>query len=849
MRQDYQAAVRDLNSAPGLTENILRARSGGMSDAHREIRDLYTDLRKGRITAKEFAAEMLRIRLDPASPTFAAQFADQIRIASERAQDLERQINAVADAAAKLGGKGGRVTSNPNEANPFDLRDRFGGVTGTLGKLDPAAMDGFRDQLRGQREGLEAYTDAAKAAQNALRNFDLSPVERQLADTAQTYDQRIAAYKRATTDTIGLAALQAEKEAALALISKEATRSEETRRAGYALDLKAVGDITAAQKAATAGQRAFNDAIGQGYDQSYAAARSAEASALTMAQARQQASQAATEQARATQRQIEQAQFEYDVVGKSVGEVARLRAEFELLAQAKDAARAAGFDDATVTLTDSMRQQAEQIGRLTEATQRLNFERDLLFDRQQATRSPEDQRIADQLRSIGVEFESAQGKADAAQLRLNNRLHEANDRLYDMRDAGKKAFGDLISSIGEGEGAIDSIAKAFAGLGQQLASAGFDRLFGNLFDGKSGDAKGGGLAGLLGQIGTTPPRIAANTNAGGATGYVPTPTARPTDFGQAAAAVSGQVMTYAKRFNSGVDTRLMTILETAAQRFPGYRVEAISGVASRPGNKGFHPKGMAADVQIYDASGRALNNYQSAADFRVYEKLAQVAKGVQQELFPALDKLFTFGGYFQGPKGKYGALDSMHFDLGGANRMQGGSWANGLTAKQRGYFPGVESVGMGLGSKSQDQRLIAGGVSQGMMDYSRRAGPEGYGGGRFDDAGAGSLPQMTRGQAGFGALTGLLGIAGAGYQSGNVFSGGLSGLMGGAELASQFGGALGLGSAAGPIGMGVGAAVGIISSPLGKRGPATRADMRRRFAAYQAQKGNGRDSDQCVLAA
>ncbi|MER9298654.1 hypothetical protein NKI38_19480 [Mesorhizobium sp. M0621] len=148
-------------------------------------------------------------------------------------------------------------------------------------------------------------------------------------------------------------------------------------------------------------------------------------------------------------------------------------------------------------------------------------------------------------------------------------------------------------------------------------------------------------------------------------------------------------------FKDGVDSRLMDILNIAAQRFGGYRVEAYSGF--RAGDPRFHGKGMAADIWLVDLkTGRKLPNYQDPSTFRIYEQFAQIARIVQLEKYPELTGKFRWGGYFSGPKGKYGATDEMHFDLGGGTvGMGGGSWENGLTPAQRALLPGVVSVGMG----------------------------------------------------------------------------------------------------------------------------------------------------------
>jgi hypothetical protein len=140
----------------------------------------------------------------------------------------------------------------------------------------------------------------------------------------------------------------------------------------------------------------------------------------------------------------------------------------------------------------------------------------------------------------------------------------------------------------------------------------------------------------------------------------------------------------------GVDPRLADVIREATKDLPpGWRAEAISG--RRPGDPRYHGQGKAIDVQLYDAEGRALRNYQDARTFRAYEKFAQGVRLVQQRMYP--DMPLRWGGYFSGPAGRYGALDTMHFDTGGT-AMGGGSWEGGLTSAQRALWPGVESKGL-----------------------------------------------------------------------------------------------------------------------------------------------------------
>lgn len=155
-----------------------------------------------------------------------------------------------------------------------------------------------------------------------------------------------------------------------------------------------------------------------------------------------------------------------------------------------------------------------------------------------------------------------------------------------------------------------------------------------------------------------------------------------------------QVGNFVARGADRVDPRLLAILEAAAAA-TNMNVEAYSGF--RPGDPRFHGKGHAMDVRIIGPDGKPLANYQDMTHFPTYEKLAQAARQAQMAQHPDLADAFRWGGYFSGGKGKYGALDLMHFDIGGGNGlgMAGGSWEKGLSDEQRRLWQGVQSTGIG----------------------------------------------------------------------------------------------------------------------------------------------------------
>jgi len=152
-------------------------------------------------------------------------------------------------------------------------------------------------------------------------------------------------------------------------------------------------------------------------------------------------------------------------------------------------------------------------------------------------------------------------------------------------------------------------------------------------------------------------------------------------------------ISYANQYREGANAALIDILEKAAAA-SGYDVEFRSGY--REGDSRQHGKKNAIDVTLIDPkTGQKIPDYQSGPSFRTYEEFAQTVRQVQQQYYPELSKNLRWGGYFSGGKGKYGALDLMHFDLAGDKLgMLGGTWDKGLTAAQKAKFPGAVSVGL-----------------------------------------------------------------------------------------------------------------------------------------------------------
>lgn len=165
---------------------------------------------------------------------------------------------------------------------------------------------------------------------------------------------------------------------------------------------------------------------------------------------------------------------------------------------------------------------------------------------------------------------------------------------------------------------------------------------------------------------------------------------------------AGAAKTSATRANmAGVDPSLMAAIDAASKETP-YGVRLKSGF--RSGDPRLHGMGLAADVELFDkATGKPLADYQTPETAAAYKAYADRVKAAYEAQNPGKSGELRWGGYFGGGKGTYGALDLMHFDVGGRRGMPmgGGSWGGGFSPEMQRIW-GIDADGKmrGIGDKS-----------------------------------------------------------------------------------------------------------------------------------------------------
>ncbi|MES0168250.1 phage tail length tape measure family protein [Mesorhizobium sp. M0027] len=464
--------------------------------------------------------------------------------------------------------------------------------------------------------------------------------------------------------------------------SQEAVAAERRRQATEAqlqgMHARSPEERAAAARAAAAAQ----------YNDESASARSDRietAGKMALAEANHTLAEAQKDRARSLDQTLAGQQLDLTLIGKTAGETARLRMEFEQIAQVRAEAARNGIaaDEAEIA---RIKDKAAAYGLVADEIARANLARDLQFERDQQFRSAQDQQIASRQQGAGLAVDlnspAAQQMRDIA--RFADAKAMAVGFLTDFKaelisnggDVGKALGASILNALTKSMN--DQLGKLFDLFATWLASA------------LTGQTPGG--AGLGAAVAASAVGAFANDN------YAPGAVTR-----EPLAAAGGSALSMVGNYKAGVDPRLTDILNSAALQTPGYKVDAFSGY--RPGDPRFHGRGLATDLTDL-ASGKSLGNYQDASSFRAYEEFAQNARKVQMAKYPELNDEFRWGGYFGGPKGKYGAMDQMHFDLGGGKvGMGGGSWAGGLNDNQRALFPGAESYGIGASANTATTAL------------------------------------------------------------------------------------------------------------------------------------------------
>lgn len=183
---------------------------------------------------------------------------------------------------------------------------------------------------------------------------------------------------------------------------------------------------------------------------------------------------------KSAQDRIDQLQLEEQLIGKTGVAADTLRMRLDLLQRAEDKGR-----EISASQRLELEAKATAYSKLAEKVGALSAAEELRFEREQLFRSPTEQRVASQLRNIGLDANSSDGKFLASQIRLNETLAESRDLLMDI---GKGFSQDLMNGVKF----MDALSNAAGRLGDKLIDMAMDQAITALFGNLMGSFGGGG---------------------------------------------------------------------------------------------------------------------------------------------------------------------------------------------------------------------------------------------------------------------------------------------------------------------------------------------------------------------
>lgn len=654
-----------------------------------------------------------------------------------------------------------------------------------------------------------AAKESAAIIQDSLNNLNLSPGQRKIAEITQEYDRQIAEYRRTTNDPAGLAAKEAEKVNAVTIATTELARAEEARRAGYALDIQAIGARDAATKASIDAERTRIDLLSQGYSAAEAQARASETLSLSLAQSAQAEADSLRQRNEARNDALTGLQLEMQTIGQTAGETARLTTEYQLLQEAKRAAYAEGRDVGQEEI-DAIHRQATAVGELTQKLAEQTAQQDILFERSLIGLPDRERAIQEDLHSRGIDAASANGEFLASQMRVNDALQESHDLAKDFVTT-------LVDGLSSGEGVLKSLTSAVAQLGQKMASKGLNMLFDGMMGGGGQQSSAPTVSNALGALGQG---LSSLFRAPASQAFAPQTYAAPTVAVQRAALAPLVDTRQLSELNDNLRQTSRSAMDVA-MNFNGLNEKANSPVldsfmqASGTWGK-LSAKSTAwcaafANAAIIEAGGKGTGS-------NLASSFLDWGQGTNNPRPGDIVVLKPQGAGSSGHVGFFASMSDGKVEIFGGNQ--------GNAAKTSSFSKSEVAAYRTAGSTSNDNVLTKSGmtssVSDGMANYSQKVAAGAIPGvsiapsanvQRAMDAdptfdGFSQTAATGLGQ-GMQALGAGLGIFASAYQSGSPVGGAVSGALGGWSAGAAIAGV------GGPVGAVVGGIVGLIGGIFG----------------------------------
>jgi hypothetical protein len=334
-------------------------------------------------------------------------------------------------------------------------------------------------------------------------------------------------------------------------LSDEQTQLSRMRRSSAA-DIAGINARSPAERAAAARSQAAAT-VNEGETPQERQLRIDLAGQRALIEAQHQLDEAQRQRKRSLDATLASQQIDLDIIGKTIGQVAAMRLQFQLTQQLREEAARNNVPVDQKEL-ELIKQKAAAYGQMADQIARAKLGDDLAFERSQIFRDSGDQAIAARLRGTGLGMDSS----EAQTMRQNQQLSELKTALQSFVSTFASTLQSSGGNIGKSFGAA-----LLAGLQnyeqkaiEQLGNLLFNVLSSALGLSPAGGAGGGGVAGaatgIVGKI-----LGGANDNyAPGAVTRAPLPAIGATGSGYSVANATGFIRQYASAIGIDSDTAL-----------------------------------------------------------------------------------------------------------------------------------------------------------------------------------------------------------------------------------------------------------------------------------------------------
>lgn len=268
----------------------------------------------------------------------------------------------------------------------------------------------------------------------------------------------------------------------------EISRQESLLKQEYDAQLRAIVARTDAQRVGVVYEQATNAALRDGVILAAEALDIERQTNLERQRLDFQFSESKRMRREGSEADLEDMRSEFRLVGQSVGEVARLRTEFQLWADTKRAARATGR---AITPEDIqfIRDASTEMGRLTQALTEYQLQQELLDQRRMMSLQGIERDVAERLLGAGLPLDSPV----AEQVRYNAELERTVENMDLVRSTAKGALSGFVSDLQQGATFAEALRNALLRIFDTIANRAIDSLVDAVLGGEG--TSGGGILG------------------------------------------------------------------------------------------------------------------------------------------------------------------------------------------------------------------------------------------------------------------------------------------------------------------------------------------------------------------